>query len=313
MKRYTGQKALYEAISRSRARTKPERGGILERLRPLLSRPAAPPEETPEPRVAVPPPRVEAPKPAAEKPVVPAERPVPAPKVRPIERIGRSGPVAPAQNWLRPKPVQLNGGRIEISVPYYVGVSAALGVVLLLLIAFRLGRAGQQGGGVPEPVRPAASVSPTRPQTPEDTGAASTASLGQPSTPEGAVREVTAGPARPQGDNWIVLTRYPKKDDLVHVVEHYAEYGIELLVVPLEQARATFAQYKLNASALPSGDGYLLVTADTYENPSREGTDGYKMVQEIARVGALYKGKAPPGSESFAPNYFSDAYGMKIR
>ncbi len=37
MKRYTGQQALYEAISRSRAKTK--QGSILEKLRPEHSKP----------------------------------------------------------------------------------------------------------------------------------------------------------------------------------------------------------------------------------------------------------------------------------
>jgi hypothetical protein len=74
-----------------------------------------------------------------------------------------------------------------------------------------------------------------------------------------------------------------------------------------------FAKYNLDAGRLPSGDGFLLVTADFFENPRLAGTNGYKMLQKIIEVGARYKGKAPSGYESFAPNYFSDAYPMKMR
>ena len=47
MKRYTGQQALYEAISRSRAKAK--QGSILEKLRPESFKPEDPAVQAPTP------------------------------------------------------------------------------------------------------------------------------------------------------------------------------------------------------------------------------------------------------------------------
>jgi hypothetical protein len=117
--------------------------------------------------------------------------------------------------------------------------------------------------------------------------------------------------ASQQGDHWIVLAQYQKREDLVPVVEYFGQQGIELGIVSLDRARQFFAENKLNVGVLPSGSGYLLVTKNAYNNPAKEGTDGYKMKQKIIEAGKGYK--APPGNESFAPNYFGDAYPMKIR
>jgi hypothetical protein len=74
--------------------------------------------------------------------------------------------------------------------------------------------------------------------------------------------------------------------------------------------REHFAEYGLDTSRLPQGDGYMLATKIFYQNPDRAGTDGYEMMQRIIELGRGYE--APPGRESFAPNYFSDAFGMKV-
>jgi len=76
------------------------------------------------------------------------------------------------------------------------------------------------------------------------------------------------------------------------VQAHFSEYGIET-EVELESGR------------------YFLQTKQRYDNPATVGTDGYKAKQKIIEVGAKYKGKAPAGYETFAPKYFSDAYGKK--
>jgi hypothetical protein len=82
--------------------------------------------------------------------------------------------------------------------------------------------------------------------------------------------------------------------------------------VAFDRLREHFRQVGLNASVLPQGDGYFLVTRQTYDNPDKPGTSGYEAKQKIIEIGALYKGKAPQGYETFGPRYFSDAYGMKI-
>ena len=57
---------------------------------------------------------------------------------------------------------------------------------------------------------------------------------------------------------------------------------------------------------------YFLQTKNRYENFGRPGTDGFNAIQRIAQVGAEYIGQAPEGFETFAPHYFSDAYGKKV-
>ncbi len=121
-------------------------------------------------------------------------------------------------------------------------------------------------------------------------------------------------PAAVQGDHWIVLAQYRRQEDFEPVVQHFRrERDQSWRRVAALSLRKYFATNDLNAGVLPSGDGFLLVTADAFGNPKIAGTDGYKMKQRITEVGAQYKGKAPSGYESFAPNYFSDAYPMKIR
>lgn len=97
---------------------------------------------------------------------------------------------------------------------------------------------------------------------------------------------------RPAGDHVIVIATYKQNEDLVPVKEYFDQNGIETDI----QER---------------GDYYFLVTKDKFQSPRRAGTDGNTALQRIRRVGADYK--APQGYESFAPNLFQDAYGMKIR
>ena len=57
------------------------------------------------------------------------------------------------------------------------------------------------------------------------------------------------------------------------------------------------------------GDLYFLVTKkNTYNNPNKEGTDGFDAKQKIKQIGAGYK--APAGYENFV---FKDPYGEKAR
>jgi len=108
------------------------------------------------------------------------------------------------------------------------------------------------------------------------------------SAPGAAAKELL----RPAGDHVIVIATYKQSEDLVPVKEYFGQNGIETNI----QER---------------GDYYFLVTKDKFQSPRRTGTDGYAALQRIRQVGADYK--APQGYESFAPNLFQDAYGMKIR
>lgn len=347
MKRYTGQQALYEAISRSRAKAK--HGSILEKLLPDHSKPETPagpvpsvepqqvnpavepvpqtpavsePVETPAqpvveatPQVA---PSLEAsPETVATVAPAPVETPEPVFRPRPVERMPHPTPPGPVQTWLKPRPVQLNEGRIEISVPYYVGIIAALAALLVVLGAYRLGSGSSRGQGNESAPRvqvggdrSGGQTNPPAAPTQRSTTAGSAQPPSNPVSPTGGRQDVaTAGT---QGDHWIVLAQYAKYEDLLKVKEYFAGHGISLVVIPLDsESRKELAKLGLNANALPSGSGFLLVTEGLYNNPQVKGTDGYAMKQKITEVGAKYK--APSGFERFAPNYFSDAYGMKIR
>jgi hypothetical protein len=104
----------------------------------------------------------------------------------------------------------------------------------------------------------------------------------QPQTPQPAVK----------GDNVIVIATYTKQDDLTPVAAYFRQNGIETDIIK-------------------EGSYYQLVTKERFENPVRSGTDGYRMIQTIKRIGANYK--APSGYERFSSTPFQDAYGKKVK
>jgi hypothetical protein len=316
MKRYTGQKALYEAISRSRAKAR--RGNILERFLPEVTRqerppgpegpPSAKPTEVPvEPPVVKEPPRpvlerlreaVAAREKAKlrrlEKPDK-AELP-PTVKPRAVEKDDQPAPPSRTPLWWQLKPLQFNEGRIEISVSYHVGIAVALAVILVILAGFRLGQRFPAAKAAGQTKAPANATAETAAEKTLPTGTQGAASP-------------TDEPAQSPGDNWIILAVCKNRADLEPVKEHFAKNGIALEICPLESFRQWLSQNGLTA-AVPSGDGFMLVTSSAYHNPGNPDTDGYRMKQRIAAVGATYK--AQKGRDPFTPNLFKDAYGMKI-
>lgn len=282
MRRYAGQRPLYEAWSRSRG--KPKRPSLLERLRPPLAKLRQVAAERAVRRPTPPEPAAEKPAPATLKPPKPAAEPEPA------------QPTA-GQPWLKSKAVQFNAGRIEISLPYQIAIGVGLLLILILLVAFRLGQIDQK------------ARYPTTRSTPAEAGERASSSVAPPDNSGSSA----AAPTVPAGDNVIVIARSQNKADLAPVAAHFAEHGIKTGYIPYERLRQYYAEHGLNAEAVPQGNGFLLTTMEMFDNPDREGTDGYAMKEKIKEVGALYKGKAPSGLESFAPNYFSDAYGLKVK
>jgi len=197
--------------------------------------------------------------------------------------------------WMRkPRIVQFNFGRIEFSMPYQLAVALVLGLILLVLAAFRLGQEynpTDQGA-----ISTAVERSQINRRTPIER---ETADIRQPPAPVEdstlrSIEDVTSVQPKSTGNNVIVLVQYEARADLVPVRAHFAEYGIDTEIV------------------LENGS-YFLQTKDRYDNPGTPGTDGYKALQEIIKVGAKYKGKAQPPFETFAPNFFSDAYGKKVK
>jgi hypothetical protein len=180
----------------------------------------------------------------------------------------------------RPRMFQFAAGRVEISVPYQIAVAIALGVVLVLLMVFRMGEGyGRRQATGEQPAQAAETVQ----QEPPD------AIVGAPQSPVAPAEEVK--PAELTGNNRIVIQTYQLKAHLVPVHEYFARFGIETKILRI-------------------GDWYYLMTVDKYDNPDRPGTDGYVAKQKIIGLGAEYE--APTGYESFAPNLFKDAYGMRF-
>ena len=183
--------------------------------------------------------------------------------------------------WKRkPRIVQFVGGRIEFSIPYPLAIALLLGIVLVVLLAFRAGEytgRSQQGlaGGTPKPVR-------------RDDGTP-VAKKGMEPDPTGGTLRVPVGA---QGDHRIVIQQFDKERDLQEVQRYFRGYDIETIIEK-------------------RGDQYFLLTKNAYDNPHREGTDGEKVLLHIIQIGAGYK--AQQGYESFAPRLFSDAYGEKIK
>jgi len=199
---------------------------------------------------------------------------------------------AAAKWWRKPRIVQFNVGRIEFSMPYQLAVALVLGFVLLVLAAFRLGQVyyltDQRAIG------PAEKMPQINRENPIEQDVAK---IMEPPTPiEDStsldIKELEPVKPKPTGNNVIVLVEFGAQADLVPVRDHFAKYGIEIEIV--------------------MGNGrYFLQTKNRYDNPRTPGTNGYKALQEIIKVGAKYK--APPNFETFAPNFFSDAYGKKVK
>lgn len=253
MVRNRGKKALYEVMSKARAKSEPRK--TIEHFQP-----AKPDVETPA-----------------------------------IQQKGDAGVPKSTAKWRRkPRIVQLNAGRIEFSMPYQIAVVLFLGFIFVVIAAYRLGQASyptqQQEQQVAQSEPEQLDADTERPIVPTS----SNIEQPQPSEP---VEDTTAGtevaePAEPTGDNVIVVAQYDSMPALAAVQTYFDKFNIKLRIVP-------------------EGGQYFLQTIQRYDNPSKPGTDGYDALQKIKKIGKDYK--APKGYETFAPNYFQDAYGKKVK
>jgi hypothetical protein len=196
----------------------------------------------------------------------------------------------PAQWPTKPRIVQFNAGRIEMSMPYPLAIALLMGIVLLVLVVFRLG----QSAGLTKQIvtDPAVEISKSREKT---TGQATS---GITQVPE-VVEKITpvpvsaekVEPIKPKGNNRIVIQTHQLRADLEPVKDYFAGFGIETEIRQI-------------------GGVYYLITKNKYENPERVGTNGYHAKQKIIELGANYK--APQGYGTFGKKPFHDAYGMKF-
>jgi len=193
--------------------------------------------------------------------------------------------------WPRkPKMVQINAGRVEVSLPYQLAIAMLLGIILLMLVVFRLGQISSlrsqnvtnSAAEVPQIV-PKVVLKPTVQPT--------VGPLREAVVADRKIEPKRVEQTRPKGNNRIVIQTYGSRDQLEPVRLYFAEKGIETEIRKI-------------------GDTYYLVTSQKYDNPERTGTEGYQAKQKIIEVGAGYK--APPGYESFGTRPFGDAYGMRF-
>ena len=188
-----------------------------------------------------------------------------------------SGTIPSVIRWIRkPRLVQFNAGRIEFSMPYQVAVAALLGLILVILLAFRLGQrlSGNDTSAVSSAQQAAASK----------TAEQSSRTAGTPAA--------RADPAKQQaGRNRIVIQMFQVSSHLEPVKEYFEKAGVETEI-------------------LERNNWYYLVTKNKYNNIDKVGTDGFLAKQKIVELGAEYK--APPGYETFGTKPFSGAFGMKF-
>jgi hypothetical protein len=285
MKRYTGQRALYEAWNS--ARTKPRRHGLLERLRPQLEKLQALRETRQEDSMSPIEPKAQ---PQVERRRESLKEFKPAP-VTPERRRQAERPVRPQverEPRLQPKPVQFNAGRIEVSVPYPIGILACLVLIAVMLVVFRIGQfTGKAGAG---------QVT----QLPASTA-----------TSEATATVAASGAATQTGSNVIVIARHADAEQLRPLQAYFNEHGIETGIVSFARLREWYVMYGLDSARLPQGNGYLLVTTTAYDSLDVSGSEGYAAKQKIAEIGAGYKPQQ--GFDSFAPESFRSVYGLKIK
>jgi hypothetical protein len=187
-------------------------------------------------------------------------------------------PVTPPSviRWVRkPRPVQFNAGRIEFSIPYQVAIAVLLGLILLIVVSFRLGQWFGVGSAAGVPASKQTQVTRPAEQSPKAAD----------STPAGF------DAAKQSGRNRIVIQMYQVKEHLEPVREYFDRMGVETEI-------------------LERNNWYYLVTKNKYNNIDKVGTDGYLARQKIVDLGAGYK--APPGFETFGTKPFSGAFGMKF-
>ncbi len=236
MARNRGKKALYEVMSKARA--KPGQGGTLEQLRPKKTE-----EDGPD---------VKQSKLAGEKPEI------------------------AAQWWKKPRMVQFNTGRFEFSVPYQLAIALALGFVFVILASYRLGQgsvarpqvAGESEG---KPLKADQEDATQRAATRIMEPAAPREDVGQKVVVPPGAEEVE--PARLTGSNVIVLAQLDRPADLAPVKEYFALHGIELEVKKEDSRYFLQTKERYDNPATPGTDGHealrkIIEVGAEYEAPA---------------------------------------------
>lgn len=142
----------------------------------------------------------------------------------------------------RPRIIQFNAGRVEISVPYQLAIALLLGIVLLVLIFFRLG----QTSSLSKEGTTDSTVETEQNAQNKATELATTSAVQSAVEQAPPSMELT----EPEGDNRIVIQTYQLSSQLEPVKEYFADFGIETEIKRVDE-------------------WYYLVTKDKYDNPQK--------------------------------------------
>jgi hypothetical protein len=185
---------------------------------------------------------------------------------------------------LKPRPVQINAGRIEISLPLKYAGLGVLGAVVLLLMVFWLGKASGPSRQSSSPG--SVTIKDKNPVTTDPTVVS-------------------------QGNNRIVIAQAKERAQLVPLMEYFLANDIKTGTMTLSGLRASLTTKGLSTKGLPTGEGFLLMTADLYNSVDKPGTDGYNAKQKIIELGEKYR--PTEGTSPFTPESFRKVYGLKVQ
>ena len=180
----------------------------------------------------------------------------------------------------KPRLVQLNAGRFEMSISYQLAIAIVLGLIIVVLIAFQIGKSSQP------------ATDELSPQILDELSARTESALQ--AGPGTAGTGGLAGADELTGKNRIVIQTLQLRSHLEPVKQYFASFGVETEIKKVD-------------------NWYYLVTENKYDNPEKPGTNGYFAKQRIIELGAGYK--APTGYESFKRGEkmpFHDAFGMNF-
>lgn len=190
----------------------------------------------------------------------------------------------------KPRILQLNAGRVEISLPNQLAVAVVLGILLMAVACYRIGQIGSYNDEkIDEPTTVQVAKAPVYEQSKPANSVFKTPINTVVPKPK-AVENVKT--ISTEGTNVIVIQNLQDRSPLEPVKEFFAANGIETEII-----------YDKGS--------YCLITKQRYErDPLITGSEGYIVLQKIIKLGSEYK--SPPGYGSFGPKPFAGAYGMKI-
>ncbi len=178
---------------------------------------------------------------------------------------------------------------LVISVPYRVAGVIVLAMILVVLMAFWLGQIrGTRRSVELEPVQVSEPA-----MTEQDEGSV-TAEFEETDESGPVLDKTEADKAifSSTGSNVIVIATVKDAEDLKPVQEYFSANGVGTKILQRELYS-------------------FLVTTDRFQSPNRRGSNGYKALQLIKKIGLDYK--VPDGGKNFGKEPFQDAYPMKLR